>query len=965
MDQLVLKYSLCPTDRVQLEPMVRRTGARDEILATHPRACSPADAVRLSERILSLLSEAFQVMGRPVDPTAARGHVERIRTLGTELRRALIPDAIADFLRSNPSVRHILFCVDPLLNGVLFDAIYLWDDFVAFRYATGKRLLTAIRPQRGAPAPPGPDYYRGCRLVDPGGLLSAQGATSLRTEEDLLHEQWDRLQHPNDRRLADMIDFEDVVAVSRADLDQALQHHAFVDLVCHHAYEEENPEKSGFRIIGEDVYTARNLLNCLGAGATPPLVLLSWACESAVTRGWDADWPNTDRLYGMVDAVIRSGIRHYISTVVKVPAERSPRLRLALYREIACGSTVGESFCAARRELRENQSDPLDGGTAFGLAFVLYGDPADAYFCAEGDRVDTEPIVACQEPGEGGTVCGRVVCRKETGFGHARCSRHWQVLQLTCSAGHPVRDAGQLSVCSKEGCRNTVCPNCPGYGQRLCWEHRCHKGHAIDDPSTRKPCSDPQGSHPEEKRSVCPFDDGWDQALCDLCLRTLHPSPQLLVCGHCGRYIDEHNPWAGLCEDPTCMQQLCATCKLWYDQTTYCPKPAAVRSRQERDTGWIVRLERRGQQDQQLASLSRLRSHLEIGSNFQYGLAANLAELRPWSVFPQLHLRIGDMLLPRPRTATVTESAIDLSAQLARALQQRWRLPSDRDSPAQMWEPPEAWRVEFQQANRLNVHVVKSLSGRRVLVAVATITPVDFKLCQGPVLVPADADHLAKVETTLRDECQRKWPGSRRQSIYLVVHSATGWALQGEHTDPPDVLTVFGEPQGGQWKLTVPPVETRPQYVQDFLRRLTPVTLDQRWNRIRRWIEDNLLIHDYVTVLKVQDALFNEASLGVSEKEVLDTFRRLLRTGRYLQYSLNDGQTALRPATHAEHAKYMFRRHWQDGAACLASALATAFAVGSFLSKNQSLGVGAILAAIGFPILNQLFKNLAEFLKQN
>jgi hypothetical protein len=61
--------------------------------------------------------------------------------------------------------------------------------------------------------------------------------------------------------------------------------------------------------------------------------------------------------------------------------------------------------------------------------------------------------------------------------------------------------------------------------------------------------------------------------------------------------------------------------------------------------------------------------------------------------------------------------------------------------------------------------------------------------------------------------------------VYLVVNSAAGFKDGVRRTDQPGWLTILAEPRGDTWKTTIPSLDGRPQYVQDFARRLTPITL--------------------------------------------------------------------------------------------------------------------------------------------
>lgn len=184
MDTLVLQYHVAPPNRVQLTPVLRKNGGGDEIWDTETQLADYPKTVALSQQIRQAMREAISVMGAEdhgLDLEAAGGHLEPIRSLGEELREALLPDRVVTRLHANKSIRHLIFRFDPLLNGVFFEAMVLWGDFVCFRYAAGRELLTQHRGQGNlVPAQGGADNsYKGYSSFDPGGLLLAEDHGNL------------------------------------------------------------------------------------------------------------------------------------------------------------------------------------------------------------------------------------------------------------------------------------------------------------------------------------------------------------------------------------------------------------------------------------------------------------------------------------------------------------------------------------------------------------------------------------------------------------------------------------------------------------------------------------------------------------------------------------------------------------------------------------------------------------------
>lgn len=976
MSSLILDYSVAqgqdPQDHwLQLTPFWRNPGEAERAGATYPSLASRATVAKLSEEICTTLANA--VRGIPanhgeLDFAATQGFLEELRRLGTRLRELLLPAPLVAELDRSPFVQHLVFRCDPSLNGVPYELMFL-GDFLGFRYGTGRELLTVARPPLDA-LPAAADAqrsYRGYGLVDPGGLLRSAGATGLRAELDAFRNAWDHEQHPGagHRPFHELIGFDDLQAfrgVRKEDLIEAIRHHEVVFLVCHHRFDAQDPKRSGFvlaaRADGEPtgVLTAEDLANALGPGHSAPQLMLSVACESGITPGWEREWTRGDRLFGMVDASIRSGVRQYVSTLVSIPADRSPGLVLPLCRQVVLGQTVGEALRAARCAFRANATDPLDSGTVWGLAFILFGDPAAALLCPEGHRVDAGPTVACRAILHSGRACGKVICPAEQGFAQRLCNDHGAVAPVNCSAGHRVVGA-QLASCGVDGCRNTVCAACRGWGQGLCWEHCCHEGHPIRGPAATKTCRDPDGRHPGERRSICPRDAGYIRALCNHCLA--EASPSATQCPHCGWDIDTaHNPPIGACED--CQGAFCAHCHSRYEHTLYCQNPQLPDA--QRHAMWMSRLNQRGVSDEHLATPDRLRKKVPISSEFLDGLATNVVEQTTrLDLLPRLRLSAFDIFLPRPRALRgVRQNAAELDAELGERFQTRW-MP--RLVPP--WQPPQDWQDAYQPLGRLQVHEIRPLVGRPVLVAVATVTPVRFERNRGPVLIPADAAHLADAEDTLR----RWWSDKKKAAlpdVYLVVFSATGWYDDMSASYRPGLLTQIAEPDGDQIRVQAPPLDGKPRHIREFVARLVPKSVYRQKQEIREWIESALETADAVTHFRVQVEISALWGRPIDDRIVKEVFDAMVESGRYKHATVN-GKPAIRPATPQERSVRLARRWWWEIAVGMLLVFVSLIPrLLQLLERPRNTVAGfAILAILASYLAGYIFRNFLRFLRQN
>jgi hypothetical protein len=967
MSTLVLHLESADGNRLLVTPSLRQVGRPDQI---GPTACCDAKQVQtLSRDMYRMLAEAIKVGFNDrgdLSLAAARGHLERLRALGTQLREQLLTEPTVRQLEANASLQHVLLECTPQWNTLPLELMFL-HDFLCFRCGIGRQLHTTSRTVP-SPRQQSDRGFQAFSVVDPGRLLADAG-TDLRPGFQAFRDRWESLVHDNGSSFRQLIDF-DAARVFRSTSPQqmadAVRHHSLVTFVGHHHFDPQNPEHSGF-VLGrgdgdrEIVFTAEDLQECLGAGQAPPLVLLSIACRSGLTEGWQMQWIDDDRVFGMVDAAIRSGIPHYIGTVVKVPAQRSSDVMLPLYEQLARGQTIGRALCQARRALRAVTDDPLDGGTLLGLSLVLYGDPSTGYFCAGGHRCEAAATVTCQVVTDTG-VCGRIVCDRDPDFAQGRCSLH-AAAPVRCSAGHPVADHSQLAACRMDGCHNTVCPACRGWGQGLCWEHCCYdQGHPIvtqAEQLSRKTCLDPLKKHPDEPRSVGLRDAGWLRGLCSECLAAANQPPP--ACPHCGRWIDEQkNPLSGTCQN--CQQPLCAACRPWYEATLYCRIADLAVS--DRDAKWLELLEQRAAEEQDggqdLAAPARLRAKLAASNAFLDGLATNVVEqTRRLDLLPRLRLSAADVLLPWPRAlGGVRQNATEQDTALKVRFRDRW---GPRVDPP--WEPPTTWQDAYQTVNRLQVHEVRGLAGSPVLVAVATVTPVMFQANRGPVLIPADADHLARIEQTLR----QGWADPRKTElpdVYLVVFSTTGWA-EVAASYRPGLWTSLAEPDGDQVRVWNPPLDGRPRHIREFVSRLVPTSVYRQKQAIREWIEAALETEEFATHVKVQDGIAATGDLSYDGRLVKEVCDEMVESGRYRHDQVN-GQRAIRPATRQERGARLARRWWWEIALSVLLVLVSLFPrlLPMFERPSRPVAIGAIAMILACYLAGHVFKNFIQFLRQ-
>lgn len=152
-----------------------------------------------------------------------------------------------------------------------------------------------------------------------------------------------------------------------------IRHYDWVHFAGHADHDHRKPENSGWRLSHARL-TAADIMKMAGTGAMPALVF-SNACQSARTDSWDVGPDVQDRIFGLANAFLLAGVKHYVGTLWEVPDESSLRFALAFYRYLLSGRSVGDALrCARRASIRFYGEENI-----VWASYLLYGDPSTVY----------------------------------------------------------------------------------------------------------------------------------------------------------------------------------------------------------------------------------------------------------------------------------------------------------------------------------------------------------------------------------------------------------------------------------------------------------------------------------------------------------------------------------------------------------------------------------------------------------
>jgi tetratricopeptide (TPR) repeat protein len=155
----------------------------------------------------------------------------------------------------------------------------------------------------------------------------------------------------------------------------------------HSDYDISSPKKSGWRLNGGILRT--DDINKMAGSAKMPAMIFANACQSARAEQWTLHPSFESKIFGLANAFLISGVKHYIGTFWEVPDEPSRRFAIEFYKHLLSNHSVG----AALRKSRQSLVDLYGEETIVWASYVLYGDPTFNYMDHTQDTPTIEKTV--------------------------------------------------------------------------------------------------------------------------------------------------------------------------------------------------------------------------------------------------------------------------------------------------------------------------------------------------------------------------------------------------------------------------------------------------------------------------------------------------------------------------------------------------------------------------------------------
>lgn len=156
------------------------------------------------------------------------------------------------------------------------------------------------------------------------------------------------------------------------EIREKIRNYDFVHFAGHADYNPDDPDSSGWELNGVN-FRASDIRKMEGGDPMPAFVF-SNACQSARTEEWVWREGMENDSFGLANAFLRAGVRHYLGTFWEVTDEPSSRFSQAFYERLLSGLPIGEAVRNSRRAMIE------EGADICWASYLLYGDPTYRYF---------------------------------------------------------------------------------------------------------------------------------------------------------------------------------------------------------------------------------------------------------------------------------------------------------------------------------------------------------------------------------------------------------------------------------------------------------------------------------------------------------------------------------------------------------------------------------------------------------
>jgi len=283
----------------------------------------------------------------------------KLRELGQVLRDDLFTHEVKKRIKETRA-DHLILNLDDQLVHVPWELLHDGRQFLCQRFSMGRLVKTRqsiIDSRTRALARP----FKMLILADPKGDLKGAYEEGIQIRDFM----------EKDRDFINVVFKSDNITTNF--IKEKIRNFDLVHFAGHAEYNPDNSGKSGWR-LSDGVFKAWEISKLAGTAAMPALIF-SNACQSARTENWRIKAHFQNEIFGLANAFILAGVKHYVGTFWEILDEPSSRFALECYKQALSGVTVGEAIRQARLSLIQEYGEE----TIAWASYLLYGDPTYNY----------------------------------------------------------------------------------------------------------------------------------------------------------------------------------------------------------------------------------------------------------------------------------------------------------------------------------------------------------------------------------------------------------------------------------------------------------------------------------------------------------------------------------------------------------------------------------------------------------
>ena len=323
-----------------------------------------------------------------------KGHLSRevlarLRERGQVLHDELFSLSVKEKLRKTEA-EYLILKIDDQLVHIPWELLHDGQQFLCQRFSMGRLVKTQQTVLNGRSR----ELARPLRmliLADPPGDLKGAYAEGTQIRDDM------------DRNKDWINAFLRSGNITPDAIKEKIRNFDFVHFAGHADYNPKNAGDSGWRLT-EGSLKAQDVMKMAGT-ATMPALVFSNACQSARTEEWTLGVYFEDEIFGLANAFLLAGVRHYVGTFWEISDEPSSRFALKFYKYLLSGMTIGEAIRRSRLALIKEYGEE----TIVWASYVLYGDPTSNYR----DQIESPDAHKAPEATRGATPESEVRTREE------------------------------------------------------------------------------------------------------------------------------------------------------------------------------------------------------------------------------------------------------------------------------------------------------------------------------------------------------------------------------------------------------------------------------------------------------------------------------------------------------------------------------------------------------------------------